>query len=762
MWIIESVELSKDVSKKISEFKKEGKTIILVSHALDMVRKFCSRVLLLDGGKVKGEGDPEKVVPLYRELLLTKGEEQKQKKSAASPTKKPKVLVLGLDGATFELILPWVKRGKLKNFAKILKAGSYCNLRSSLPPVTAPAWASFLTGKNPGKHGVFDFREYHPGSYDGPVVNSKSIHSETLLELISRNGGKVGAINVPLTYPPMPVNGFVVSGLPAPTRGEDFTYPANLIQEIKLMGINYKLDLDWMYYKNKQKGKAFLQDLRILTEQRKKVTLELMNKHSWDFFITVFTGIDQTQHYYWRYMDRTHPNYESGEPKTHRNAILDSYKEMDAILEEVMDRMDEETILILVSDHGSGPLKKKINFHHWLVNHDLMRLKTKVVREARYDFIQRFSEATVNTSHRNSVAPRQLCIARDGRDVLFAHPPSEINYEISLPKSSSLNFAIALDPRVWSPEKGEGVSFEIYLARESGGSEKIFSQYIDPKNNLEDRRWHDYEIDLSQFEGEDVHISFITRPGDSKNTSFCWAAWGEPRICNSPLNREERTYGIIDWPNTRVFFGSTHNIFVNLRGREKDGLIKPGVEYENVVKETIKRLSSLENAETKERIIQKIYRKKDIYWGRYFDLAPDLVILATDNTYQGKFPCDPVPEIIQPLVPEEDWGGLCASHRMNGIFIAYGKNINKEYKLPDKDIVDVAPTILYALGLPIPKDIDGKVITDIFEKSFFSKNKIILEDSTERKRDDLEQANIFSDEETEKTKEKLRALGYIS
>ena len=142
-----------------------------------------------------------------------------------------KVLVIGLDGATFDIILPWIKQGKLPNFEKLISEGSYGNLTSTLPTVSPVAWTSFATGVNPGKHGIFGFLT----DYESTPVTRIDIKSKTFWEIASENGKRVIIMNVPMTYPPEEINGIIISGYESPEE-EIFTYPENLTEELIAKG----------------------------------------------------------------------------------------------------------------------------------------------------------------------------------------------------------------------------------------------------------------------------------------------------------------------------------------------------------------------------------------------------------------------------------------------------------------------------------------------------------------------------------------------
>ena len=155
-----------------------------------------------------------------------------------------RVLVVGLDGGTLDVIRPLAEGGLLPNVASMLRQGAWGTLRSTTPPHSAPAWASFATGANPGRHGVFHFRAIDRSFYEGSdytrIVDARSIALPTLWERVSQAGKRVGVLNVPLTYPAQSVNGFLVAGMPAPPNPTAFTYPAELAASLP----GYEIDVD--------------------------------------------------------------------------------------------------------------------------------------------------------------------------------------------------------------------------------------------------------------------------------------------------------------------------------------------------------------------------------------------------------------------------------------------------------------------------------------------------------------------------------------
>ena len=144
-----------------------------------------------------------------------------------------KLFVIGLDGATFDLIRPWVAQGKLPTFKKLMDSGAWSELRSTVPPVTASAWSSFVTGKNPGAHGLFDFMQRRDKSYDLAPVSALDRDGKAVWDLIGDAGKKVIVMNVPVTWPPSAVNGQLITGMLTPRNAENYTYPKELAEELK-------------------------------------------------------------------------------------------------------------------------------------------------------------------------------------------------------------------------------------------------------------------------------------------------------------------------------------------------------------------------------------------------------------------------------------------------------------------------------------------------------------------------------------------------
>ena len=284
-----------------------------------------------------------------------------------------KQLIFGLDGATFDLIRPWVAQGDLPNLGRLIQEGVSGDLASTLPPVTSPAWPSFMTGMNPGKHGVFDF--IRPNAGDFTLVNATFIHAPTIWQIMSDAGLRVGAMNVPVTYPPQPINGFMIAGMLSPTGGE-ITCPPGLLSPYEAELGPYRVALRVQYKEGNEE--TFLKDALDLIETRGRYALRLMTDQPWDAFMVHFITLDNLQHAFWKFIDPTHPRYHPDMAKKYGEGLLQAYQCIDTQMGQLVKRaqeLDGAVNVIVMSDHGFGPLHYIVNLNVHFYRQGLLRLK---------------------------------------------------------------------------------------------------------------------------------------------------------------------------------------------------------------------------------------------------------------------------------------------------------------------------------------------------------------------------------------------------
>ncbi|MCX5885189.1 MAG: alkaline phosphatase family protein [Proteobacteria bacterium] len=290
-----------------------------------------------------------------------------------------KVIVIGLDGATFDLLLPWINEGILPVMANLLKQGAWGGLESTIPPLTPPAWASFITGKNPGKHGIFDFRGPVNDNLERLLISSRSIRSRKLWEIVNAHKRRVGIINIPVTYPPEEVDGFMISGMLTPNNKVCFTHPPDLKDRLIAKIGDYVIDVDSGLYDPERTSevKRFFNDLKYAFIKRKEALFFLMEDEPWDFLAVNFIEHDRIQHLFWKYLDKRSALYYLDKAKNIRSTAIELYQMVDEMIGTIIGKMDKKTSLFIMSDHGFGPHHYSLNINGWLANLGLLHTKNE-------------------------------------------------------------------------------------------------------------------------------------------------------------------------------------------------------------------------------------------------------------------------------------------------------------------------------------------------------------------------------------------------
>jgi predicted AlkP superfamily phosphohydrolase/phosphomutase len=574
--------------------------------------------------------------------------------------KSPKAVIIGLDAATWTLIRPWVAEGGMPNLAKLMKAGVSGTLQSVLPPITPPAWTSFMTGKNPGKHGVFHFVETERDSYAMNYANGGSRRSPTVWKLFNDAGFSVGTMNIPFTYPPEALDGFQISGLDTPTANSPFVHPPALKRELidHFGRINH--DVRFLGFMSTDRRRTqVLAEMEKIDRQWAAIALYLLEHHPQDVMMFVFMSIDTVQHYFWQYMDRSHFLYDPKAKPLFGNAVRNVYERLDAVTGELIARLPADTTVFVVSDHGGGPVVDRTVFlNRYLHQIGLLHYRKRA----------------------NSDRLPRLGVGKIGSNILRG-----------------------------------GFSL---LRRSLSSRQKTLLAELFP--SLRKRA----ELAYTSFQN-------------------------------------------IDWIRTKAFcsevLASPPSIWINLKGVKRRGIVEPS-EYGALTDFIIEKLGELKDPRTGKPIIARVYRREQIFHGPFSDEAADLVLdwWSEDSLFSTlpSFKKDrkKPPVMIRDHRPSEDseWGG---THRLHGILIGRGSMLKTDAEIENAKLIDIAPTLLYLLGVPVPEDMDGKVLSSVFRPEFLAAHPLQTGDASGVS--ETNRTSGYTDEESAKVEERLRALGYL-
>ena len=555
---------------------------------------------------------------------------------------KLRVLVIGLDAATFWLIDPWAAEGKLPAMTRIEEKGARAELRSSIPYVSGPAWVSFATGKNPGKHGYFDFARRKTGEYNVELINAAHVQAPTLWALLSAAGKRVAVMNSPVSYPPTPVNGVLVGDMLTPSPKSQFTYPPELREELYAAVPGYVIESAEASADRVATKETVARNVRQGTTKRAEATRFLMQKvPDWDFMHVVYSETDRIMTYLWDDMDKTHPRHDPTLAARFGGEIEHHYRQADTILADLLrDVVDpnDNTVLFVMSDHGFGG-------------------------------VHRF-----------------------------------------------------FYPNVWLAQEG-------YLALKRGGG-SIGAQ----------------AIRAARQTLKSLGLAHLARQTLRKLVP----GWG-----TAGKLREFAFTSSVDWNQTRAFWASDNGITINVRGREPEGIVAPGAEYEALRDEIKAKLLALREPKTGERVVAEVWKREEIYNGPHVHWSPDLRVVWQEYPAEKRTHFSAgEPWADAPFA----YAGQTGDHCRDGILLAYGPHVKQGAKLPRAGIMDMAPTILWLLGQPVPEDFDGRVLTELFDDEFVASHPIARASAT----GNLEASQTeLSSEDQEALENRLRGLGYI-
>ncbi len=272
-----------------------------------------------------------------------------------------RLLVMGLDGVPHSLLTELIDGGEMPNLAAVAASGDLRPARSTYPTVSCTAWTSFVTGVNPGTHGVFGFADLEPGSYRRYITGSQYVRSPQLWRILGERGRRVVIINVPVTAPPPEVNGVLVSGFLAP-RLDGATHPPELAERLQALG--YRIDID--PWQARQSLDALLEDLDATLRARVAAATELLASEQWTYAMVHIMGTDRINHFVWAKWADGDPDYA---PR-----FVQYYRGVDAAVGEIMRAAGDDAELLLLSDHGFTRTVHEVNIDAWLRAHGYLAI----------------------------------------------------------------------------------------------------------------------------------------------------------------------------------------------------------------------------------------------------------------------------------------------------------------------------------------------------------------------------------------------------
>ena len=289
-------------------------------------------------------------------------------------TKDLKTLVLGFDGASPVLINKWINY--LPTFRKFKEQGIFGQTIPPIPAQTPVAWTTFMTGKNPGNHGIFGFIMRKKGTYERTIIGPEMIRSKTLWQILGEAQRKVTAINVPMTDKEY-VNGSVIPGFMS--KNEGVPYPNSLKEAIrhkfKTDRLEGDLDIETLN-RVEADPDSFFRRANEITDRMAEISLYILRQEKWDFFMPVFMGLDRIQHFFWKYVDPTHPRHEEN---TYGKFVKDFYGKVDRIIGDFLEFVDQDTVVMLVSDHGFCPVHTEVVVNNYLEEQGFLALGSEKI-----------------------------------------------------------------------------------------------------------------------------------------------------------------------------------------------------------------------------------------------------------------------------------------------------------------------------------------------------------------------------------------------
>ena len=298
-----------------------------------------------------------------------------------------KVFVLGLDGATWDLLKPLAAEGRLPNLSRLMGQGASGTLRSIFPPLSPVAWTGIMTGKNSGKHGIFEFLEYSHNPLQGRVNSSRAIQTELVWEVAGRHGKSTVAGGVPMSYPARNSPGFFLGDFLSPADAPDFASDPAIFAELEAAIGPYRPWSTAVHDGGNEAGA--LAELTDFLDQHLRAVRFLMKRCPWDLFMFDLRATDRIQHELWHAWEPTHREAQGRDLSGIRAGYVKFWEKLDEGVGEIEAGLPPDTTLLLISDHGFGPIEWYVNFNVWLLGRGDIALQDSIYVKQKKWFYDR-------------------------------------------------------------------------------------------------------------------------------------------------------------------------------------------------------------------------------------------------------------------------------------------------------------------------------------------------------------------------------------
>ena len=490
--------------------------------------------------------------------------------------------------------------GKLPHLASLVERGVVGELASAPNAMSPAAWSSFITGLEPGRHGIFYFLDRIPGTYRTRYVNATSRDGTPVWSALSAAGKRVASLFVPLTYPAVEVNGVLASGWLAPSiEDPQYAFPSDFPRRMLAVAPEFRLHTGMTEFVRRGRYAEVLELKRISVGAKAKVAADLLASEEWDLFIVAFDETDPVQHYFWHFQDPRHPRYTPEGEREFGDAILRIYQAADAAVGRLLALTGHDTYVFIMSDHGFG-----LNSCGQLYLRGLLRAHGL--------------EKGLNGSGRGL----RGMAARQAYDLLYRVLPSDTKHRLA-----------------------------------------------------------------ARF--RPLHESLM-------HTSFA---------------------GDVDWSATKAYtFWSSgcSEPWINVRGRDPEGIVDPGDEYDDVVARVTEVIMEARDAVTRQPAAEGVEHRDEVYYGPHADRAPDLLVRWRPDLVVQGLRSPSLGKVCDTPVAEDLRTG---SHQPQGMLVAAGPKGQVGVMPEGASITDLVPTVYGLLDMPPPHPLDGRPWTELFPQA---------------------------------------------